>query len=116
LIEDDASVRDATRLLLSIEGFAVTAVASPSEAVDWCTSQGLPDLIISDYHLSGTLSGLELIRSLRAQQQRHCPAILMSGDTSAALRDLQDPPDVVVLAKPIPPDLLLDNVHQLLLF
>ena len=114
LIEDDASVRDATRLLLSIEGFAVTAVASPSEAVDWCTSQGLPDLIISDYHLSGTLSGLELIRSLRTRQERHCPAILMSGDTSAALRDLQHPPDVVVLAKPIPPDLLLDRVHQLL--
>jgi CheY-like chemotaxis protein len=73
-----------------------------------------PDLIISDYHLSGTLSGLELIRSLRARQQRHCPAILMSGDTSAALRGLQDPADVVLLAKPIPPDLLLQNVRQLL--
>ena len=114
LIEDDASVRDATRLLLSIEGFAVTAVASPDEAIAWCGSQGLPDLIISDYHLSGTLSGLELIRSLRAQRQRHCPAILMSGDTSAALRGLQDPADVVLLAKPIPPDLLLKHVRQLL--
>jgi len=114
LVEDDASVRDATRLLLSIEGFAVTAVASPVEALEWCDSHSLPDLIISDYHLSGTLSGLELIRSLRARQQRHCPAILMSGDTSAALRGLQDPADVVLLAKPIPPDLLLQNVRQLL--
>jgi PAS domain S-box-containing protein len=114
LVEDDASVRDATRLLLSIEGFAVTAVASPVEALEWCDSHSLPDLIISDYHLSGILSGLELIRSLRAQQQRHCPAILMSGDTSAALRGLQEPADVVLLAKPIPPDLLLKHVRQLL--
>jgi hypothetical protein len=38
----------------------------------------------------------------------------MSGDTSAALRGLQDPADVVLLAKPIPPDLLLQTVRQLL--
>ena len=112
LIEDDASVRDAIRLLLAIEGYAVTAVASPSEALDWCRSQGLPDLIISDYHLSGSLSGLELIRRLREQHHRQCPAILMSGDTSAALRGQGQLTDVLLLAKPIPPDLLLETVRS----
>jgi CheY-like chemotaxis protein len=37
LVEDDASVRDATRLLLKISGYAVTAVTNATEALDHAT-------------------------------------------------------------------------------
>src|SRR5215469_5775107 len=53
LVEDDPAVRDATRMLLAVEGYRVTAVPSKSEALRKVGEEGSPDLVITDYHLAG---------------------------------------------------------------
>ena len=42
LVEDDPGVRDATRMLLNVEGYWVSAVASLAEAYSALKSRGLP--------------------------------------------------------------------------
>jgi hypothetical protein len=59
LVEDDAAVRAATRMLLKVEGYQVTAVDSLAEALKHIHN-GI-DLLVTDYHLSEGETGLQLI-------------------------------------------------------
>ena len=44
------------------------------------------DLFIADYHLDGTLTGLDVLEQLRNRQHREVPAILLSGDMQSMMR------------------------------
>ncbi|HWK51721.1 MAG TPA: CHASE3 domain-containing protein [Steroidobacter sp.] len=82
LVDDEASVRDATALFLQMDGHEVRAAASPEEALrviqQWEQS---PDVIVSDFQLNATLNGAELIEELRELRQLEIPAVVLSGDT-----------------------------------
>ena len=73
------------------------------------------DLLISDYHL-GDLepNGLQLIQTLRARADRALPALLMTGDVSAQLEASAHQQGVRVLHKPVRPQVLRDQVLELL--
>ncbi len=113
LVEDDASVRDATRLLLKISGYAVTAVTNATEALDHATREGLPDLLITDYHLGRDKTGVELLHALRSQAVV-LPAIVVSGDTSHAMRDIARLDALHLLSKPVDANALLKAISELL--
>src|SRR6185437_11597821 len=51
LVEDDKSVRDATSLLLTVEGYHVTGVATLAQALEHARSGNAIDLLVTDYHL-----------------------------------------------------------------
>ena len=99
LVEDDAWVRDATRMLLSVEGYRVTAVATLEEALE-VASAGV-DILVTDYHLSDGLTGTQVITALRETLGRSLKAVLVTADTSSALRDLPRDPDLCVASKPL---------------
>jgi two-component system CheB/CheR fusion protein len=107
LVEDDDAVRGATELYLRAIGHTPIAAASRSEAESAIArAERQPDLIISDYHLGEGETGIDAILAARRTLGRTLPALLLSGDTSATLRQLADLPDCRVLNKPVDVELL----------
>lgn len=114
LVEDDQGVRNATRLLLKVEGYRVTAVATLAEART--TAREFPDLdlVLTDYHLGSGETGSQVIAELRDILNRPVNAVLMTGDTSTAMREVPLDTNVRVASKPIKAEELLGLLKALL--
>ncbi|MDE2305635.1 MAG: PAS domain S-box protein [Gammaproteobacteria bacterium] len=115
LIDDNESVLNATRLLLTIEGFEVDAVSTRAAVEELLGCEGFsPDAIISDYHLGSDDSGADLIQLVRFRLRRRIPAVLISGDTviPPASRKLID--DVEILTKPVDADRLMKVLGRIM--
>ncbi len=114
LVEDDKSVRDATRLLLSVEGYQVTGVATLAEALQHARSGNGIDLLVTDYHLAHGETGTAVIAAVRESLGTHLKAVLVTGDTSTAVKDLPRDPFMRIASKPIQADELLTLMRALL--
>jgi len=114
LVEDDSSVRDATRMLFRVEGFRVSAVSSLREAQQIARENSDIDLLVTDYHLGGSDTGTQVVALLREQLGRPLKAVLITGDTSSAMRELTVDELVRVASKPIKADELLAMMRELL--
>lgn len=86
LIEDNDSVRTATELFLSLEGFETRSAATLAEAEGLLADLQPGDVLVTDYHLDGSLTGLDLLQQVRKRQGRDVPAILLSGDLQSVNR------------------------------
>jgi CheY-like chemotaxis protein len=62
-----------------------------------------PDLIVSDYHLPGEKTGIEVIEGLRRVLSAKIPAFLVSGDTSPELLRQARDRGYRMLHKPVEP-------------
>jgi two-component system, sensor histidine kinase len=113
LVEDDASVRDATSMLLRVEGYRVTAVASGAEALR-AAAQQVPELLVTDYHLAEGELGTEVIAALRGRVRPDLKAILLTGDTSIVIKGMRSDPNLRVLSKPVDAEELLKLLQTLL--
>lgn len=113
LVEDDKSVRDATRLLLKVEGYQVTGVATLAEALQHATGNRI-DLLVTDYHLANGETGTAVITALRESLGTHLKAVLVTGDTSTAVKELPRDPFMRIASKPIQADELLTLMRALL--
>jgi PAS domain S-box-containing protein len=114
LVEDDAAVRAATRMLLKVEGYRVTAVGSLAEALHHAREANGIDLLVTDYHLSDGELGTQVIAALRESLALPVKAVLMTGDTSTAIAELPRDPYLRVASKPIDADDLLTLLRALL--
>lgn len=63
-VDDEADIREIVRILLESKGYAVTSVASGSEAVSHITAHPETDLVIMDIMMPG-LSGIEACSEIR---------------------------------------------------
>jgi two-component system, sensor histidine kinase len=113
LVEDDAAVRDATRLLLKVEGYRVTAVASLAEALQAVQAEGAPDLLLTDYYLRNGETGLTVLGALRAQLAA-LPAVVMTGDPGPLAAQAAHDPRLRIAAKPLKRAPLLGAIETLL--
>ena len=114
VVEDDPAVLNATRLLLKVEGYRVTAAASLSEAMQRAHEHADVDLLITDYHLGDGQTGLEVIASVRGILGADLRVVIVTGDTSSAVRELQHDERVRMTSKPINSDELLTLLRELL--
>ncbi len=114
LVEDDPAVRDATRMLLTVEGYQVLTAASVDEAECRAREHAAIDLLITDYHLSRSETGLHVIAALRKLLGAELRTVLMTGDTSAAVRDLAGDGQLRIASKPIRANELLGMLRELL--
>lgn len=114
LVEDNAAVRNATRMLLVSAGYQVTAVASLAEALEAAADGSGVDLLVTDYHLSNGETGVQVIASLRQLFERPLPAVLMSGDASAVVSSLPPDPLTRVAGKPVDSAQFLILLQELL--
>lgn len=114
LVDDDAAVRDATRLLLRVAGYQVTAVASLSEAT--ARAAGLADieLLITDYHLGTAQTGIDVIQAVRELRGSEFRVILVTGDTSSAMKEFPSDAATRIVSKPIHADDFLRLLAELL--
>jgi two-component system CheB/CheR fusion protein len=114
LVEDDPAVRDATRMLLKVEGYRVLTASCLAEAQALALEYPQLDLLVTDYHLSNSETGTQVIASLRASLGAHLKAVLITGDTSSAVRDLQHDEKTRLARKPIHAEELLTLLKSLL--
>jgi two-component system, sensor histidine kinase len=114
LVEDDRGVREATRMLLNVEGYRVTAVSSLTEALAAAHEGGPIDLLVTDYHLSDGETGTEVIAAVRKRLGVGIKAVLMTGDTSSAMRELSLDTHLRMASKPIKAEELLMLLRGLL--
>jgi len=101
-------------MLLSVEGYRVSAVASLQEALRSAREQGAPDLLITDYHLSGGELGTQVIAALRADVSTEVRAVLVTGDTSTVIKHMPNDPRLRIASKPIDAEQLLSVLKELL--
>jgi CheY-like chemotaxis protein len=83
LVDDDATVCDALRLVLESEGYAVEIAADGVQALASCAADP-PDLVVCDIFMPN-MDGLATIRELR----RRCPRVrvyCMSGGGTTGLK------------------------------
>jgi two-component system CheB/CheR fusion protein len=114
LVEDDPAVRDATRMLLWVEGYRVTAVSSLAEALSAAAEGPAPDLLLTDYHLGDGETGTQVLAALRERLGVPLKAVLITGDTSTAIKEMYRDPHLRVASKPIEADDLLAQLRSLL--
>ena len=113
LVEDDPDVRIATRMLLRAEGYTVITAASSLEALQKANEDPDIALVVTDYHLGAGETGVQVILRLREILSARLKAVLITGDTSSAIKELPPDPDLRVLSKPVQTDIFLGLVREL---
>ncbi|HEY5789106.1 MAG TPA: ATP-binding protein [Gammaproteobacteria bacterium] len=84
-IEDDPDLREATRLILDLDGYVVHCAENGEHAFRAVLEQGVdPDVILSDFRLPGAHNGAEVVARVRELLGRDVPVVFMTGDTSEA--------------------------------
>lgn len=114
LVDDDAGVRNATAMLLRVEGYAVVCAASLAEVKQALREDPRVDVVIADYHLQKGETGIDIIAAARDVVGESLGAVLVSGDTSSTLRDLKATDRLRIASKPINADELLSIITELL--
>jgi two-component system, sensor histidine kinase len=113
LVEDDEAVRGATRLLLRVAGYRVSVAASVAEATVRVREHPDVELLVSDYHLGANDTGLMAIAAARVVLGPQLRAVLVTGDTSSAIRELRMDDRTRVASKPIHADEFLALLEEL---
>ena len=109
LVEDDPSLLDFLAELLAGDGLRVACARTAVEALALLESGLLPAILVTDIQLAGTLSGLDLARSVAA----HWPGVrllLISGECRPAHE--QYPPRALFFTKPFAPGALIAMVRS----
>jgi two-component system, sensor histidine kinase len=114
LVEDDPGVRNATRMFLKAEGCRITTAASLDEAIARLREIRHFDLIITDYHLDGGKTGTEVIAAARDILGPDLKAILVTGDTSSAVREMERDMNLRIASKPINAEELVSLMESML--
>jgi PAS domain S-box-containing protein len=114
LVEDEPVVLNAMRILLKVEGYSVVTAPTAAEALELLRDGVGFDLIITDFHLEEGRTGTEVISVAREMIGESLKAILVTGDTSSAVRELQGDDKLRITSKPINSGELLDLVRSLL--
>ncbi len=114
LVEDDPDVRNATRLLLKSEGYSVVTAACCDEALQRARDSGQIDLLVTDFHLAANETGTQVIARLREERGSALKVILITGDTSSAIRDLAHDRNLRMLSKPVRAEEFLRLASELL--
>ena len=110
VVEDDEEVRVSTRTLLEASGYAVREFASGEELIA-AGDADTAGCIVLDQNLSG-MSGLDLIRQLRAQGVL-VPAIMVSSNGRQLIAAANRAGIAAVLRKPISAEALEQWLEQI---
>lgn len=112
VVEDNARVADSFVIALSNVGHQVIA-ASSREEILLLLKDTAPDIVISDFRLSGKENGYDVVEALRAKFGNQLPALIVTGDTNPTIiREMQSR-QVSVMHKPLEFDALREKLAEL---
>jgi len=113
-VEDDASVCELVRTVLTSQGYKVLAARQPQEAESICGEHGhRVDILLTDVIMPG-MSGPELAKKM-AESNSHIRVLYMSGyiDDSLLRQEIQEQ-GTAYLQKPFSPLSLAKKVREVL--
>lgn len=113
VVDDDYSTANLIKILLEMEGYAVTICTSREKAK--AAADGV-DLFIIDYYLERGENGVDLLHAIRRGEtaaDEHTPVVLVSGDKRRE-KEAQAAGANSFLLKPYPPNQLKDELKMLL--
>ncbi len=85
VVEDDASLANLEAGILAAHGYAV-AIAHTGEMAITALQQALPDLVLLDLDLSGTINGWDVLQTLRTYS---ATPVLLTSSESAVNRQIR---------------------------
>jgi len=112
VVEDEESLRRATKRILIKKGYTVLEAANGKDALQVLQSQSKVDLLLTDLVMPG-MGGRELVRVLK-EQDRAIPTLYMSGYTKDAVMRVELDPGIMVLEKPFSQAELAAKVREVL--
>jgi two-component system cell cycle sensor histidine kinase/response regulator CckA len=111
VVDDEGAVRRFVVRDLEREGYGVLEARDGAEALEMIRGGTASyDVVVSDIVMP-RLNGVELMQAL-ASSHPDLPVILMSGYATDALSELGIVAPCSILAKPFPPERLLEEVHR----
>jgi Na+/proline symporter/CheY-like chemotaxis protein/PAS domain-containing protein len=111
-IDNDHAILDGMARLIGGWGCRVLIAVDLAQALAAMAASGLePDGLLVDYHLDGG-NGIAAIAELRRRLGRHLPAVLITADRSAHVREEARAEGVHLLNKPIKPASLRALITQ----
>lgn len=120
-IDNDQDVLNALTTWLSNIGYQVSGfdneqdlLKSLDATLHGSQSSQKPQLIIADYHLARGQNGLNVIYHIRKHYLPDIPALIISADTSDALKQTIAGSDVLLMSKPVKPLALQSTLNRLL--
>jgi two-component system cell cycle sensor histidine kinase/response regulator CckA len=112
LVEDETSVREATKRMLRKFGFDVLEARNGQDALAmWDRDCAAVDVVLTDVVMPA-LGGTELVKALR-QKRRDLRVVFMSGYTQGALEFSSDDASTRFLPKPFTADQLVATLREL---
>jgi Na+/proline symporter/signal transduction histidine kinase/CheY-like chemotaxis protein len=103
-IDNDPRILEGMQVLLKQWQCTSVCAESSADAVRLLEEAGLSlDVVLADYHLGAQENGLDAVASLRALYGRELPAILITADRTAEVRDRAVAENVYILHKPVKP-------------
>lgn len=115
VIDDNRQVlRSMVRMLQSWE-CRVVAASGVEEAITAIIDHDLtPQLLLADYHLADDSNGITAINAINAELETSAPAIMISSDNSAPLKEQLKQLNIPLLTKPVEPARLRAVMQHLL--
>jgi signal transduction histidine kinase/CheY-like chemotaxis protein len=115
IVEDNAAMRHGYAVILRDSWGMRTHVVEGTAGARAALVQtgGPPDMILADYHLGGSDTGLRTITSLRELSGTDIPAVIVTAHRNAAMVRSCGRHGIRVLEKPIHPDELKDALLRL---
>lgn len=112
IVEDEFVIASDLKMLLESANFQVVGVASNSIAATELYIENLPDIILTDIHLKGEKTGLDLILDLRKRSDYCSYVIVISAYTEAVTieKALAISP-VSYITKPFTPKQVITSVN-----
>jgi len=113
VIDDDLHVRESMQTILQSWQCRVTLASTTAQAHTLILEQHLqPDAIISDYRLSKTETGVQLLQDL-FKKTAALPSLIISSDKSDPIIEMVRKNGFLYLHKPVPPAKLRAFVHSI---
>jgi DNA-binding response OmpR family regulator len=114
LVEDDPDTREMYSTYFESEGVWIATAATPDEGLG-AVEELRPDVVVTNIGFHGRPQGVDFVHLLKERADtRHIPLIVLTGlpvsDVPETVRHDAD----IFLHKPVPTDVLLLNVRQLL--
>jgi signal transduction histidine kinase len=100
IIEDELHVQEAMTVLLQSWGHEVVSVSSEEEAL---AIAPMPDVVIADYRLRESRTGIEALHRIGVLWGRAIPSLIVTGDTSPERSHQAQESGFAFLHKPVAP-------------